>query len=412
MAEQPRMLEGYRVLDFTQFVAGPTCTRILAEMGAEVIKVEPAPDGDRARTFGLRRNSSSTYYFQHNHSKRSLAIDTHHPRATEIFHQLVRKSDVLVENYAPGVIGRIGLDYETVKRINPRIVMASISMGGQTGPLSSKGGYDFIGQAYAGVTDLIGEPDRPPAMLSLALGDISTGVTTAMAIGFALLYRTATGMGQFIDASLLDNYFHMHELAVPVLSLRPDKFQPKRNGRMYQPSAPYGIFYANGGYVMICVTPHQWPAVCRAMGKAELINDPRFKEERLRVRNRDELTGIVEGWLKTQPSVEAALEALDKERVPCAPILTVQEAMNQPHHRARRTVRRVHDPVMGDFDIPGMPVKFQNWQDRTDVKAPMLGQDNDTILRDLLGMRDEEISALYAQKVLVKAPELDQGASG
>ena len=412
MAEQPRMLEGYRVLDFTQFVAGPTCTRILAEMGAEVIKVEPAPDGDRARTFGLRRNSSSTYYFQHNHSKRSLAIDTHHPKATEIFHQLVRKSDVLVENYAPGVIGRIGLDYETVKRINPRIVMASISMGGQTGPLSSKGGYDFIGQAYAGVTDLIGEPDRPPAMLSLALGDISTGVTTAMAIGFALLYRTASGMGQFIDASLLDNYFHMHELAVPVLSLRPDKFQPKRNGRMYQPSAPYGIFYANGGYVMICVTPHQWPAVCRAMGKAELINDPRFKEERLRVRNRDELTGIVEGWLKTQPSVEAALEALDKERVPCAPILTVQEAMNQPHHRERRTVRRVHDPVMGDFDIPGMPVKFQNWQDRTDVKAPLLGQDNDAILRDLLGMRDEEIRALYAQKVLVKAPEVDQSATG
>src|SRR5262249_36584438 len=160
---------------------------------------------------------------------------------------------------------------------------------------------------------------------------------------------------------------------------------------MYQPSAPYGIFYANGGYVMICVTPHQWPAVCRAMGKAELINDPRFKEERLRVRNREELTGIVEGWLKTQSSGEAALGALDKDGVPCAPILTVQEAMNQPHHRERRTVRRVHDPVMGDFDIPGMPVKFQNWQDRIDVKAPLLGQDNDTIMRDLLGMRDEEI---------------------
>ncbi len=189
MAEKPRMLEGYRVLDFTQFVAGPTCTRILAEMGAEVIKVEPAPEGDRARTFGLRRNGTSTYFFQHNHSKRSLAIDTHHPKAKAIFHELVRKSDVLVENYAPGVIGRIGVDWDTVKAINPRMVMASISMAGQTGPLAFKGGYDFIGQAYAGVTDLVGEPDRPPAMLSLALGDISTGVTTAMAIGFALLYR-------------------------------------------------------------------------------------------------------------------------------------------------------------------------------------------------------------------------------
>lgn len=402
MAEKPRMLEGYRVLDFTQFVAGPTCTRILAEMGADVIKVEPAPDGDRARTFGLRRGGSSTYYFQHNHSKRSLCIDTHHPEATRIFHELVRHSDVLVENYAPGAIGRLGLDWETVSKINPRLVMASISVAGQTGPLSVKGGYDFIGQAYAGVTDLVGEPDRPPAMLSLALGDISTGVTTAMAIGFALLYRNATGQGQFIDASLLDNYFHMHELAVPVLSLRPDKFQPKRNGRMYQPSAPYGIFYANGGYVMICVTPHQWPAFCRAIGRPELKDDPRFKEERLRVRNREELTQITEAWLKTFPSVEAALEALDKERVPCAPIMTVQEAMNHPHHRQRRTVRRVHDPIMGDFDVPGMPVKFRNWPDRTDVKASVLGQDNDDILRNLLGMNEEQIGKLYAQKVLVK----------
>ncbi len=125
MAEKPRMLEGYRVLDFTQFVAGPTCTRILAEMGADVIKVEPAPGGDRARTFGLRRNGTSTYYFQHNHSKRSLGIDTHHPQAKRIFHELVRKSDVLVENYAPGVMGRLGVDYETVSGINPRIVMLS-----------------------------------------------------------------------------------------------------------------------------------------------------------------------------------------------------------------------------------------------------------------------------------------------
>ncbi len=402
MAEKPRMLGGYRVLDFTQFVAGPTCTRILAEMGADVIKVEPAPDGDRARTFGLRRGGSSTYYFQHNHSKRSLCIDTHHAEATKIFHELVRHSDVLVENYAPGAIGRLGLDWETVSKINPRLVMASISMAGQTGPLSVKGGYDFIGQAYAGVTDLVGEPDRPPAMLSLALGDISTGVTTAMAVGFALLYRNATGQGQFIDASLLDNYFHMHELAVPVLSLRPDKFQPKRNGRMYQPSAPYGIFYANGGYVMICVTPHQWPAFCRAIGRPELKDDPRFREERLRVRNREELTQITEAWLKTFPSVEAALEALDKERVPCAPIMTVQEAMNHPHHRQRRTVRRVQDPVMGEFDIPGMPVKFRNWPDRTDVKASLLGQDNDDIMRNLLGMNEEQIKTLYAQKVLVK----------
>src|SRR5437763_347585 len=227
MSKMPRMLEGFRVLDFTQFVAGPTCTRLLAEMGAEVIKLELAPGGDRVRGGGLKplapelkESTHSTQYLQHDHSKLSFAIDLKKPGARELVEKMLPSIDVVVENFAPGVIGRLGFAYEDVKKINPKIVMCSISMAGQTGPLAYKAGYDFIGQAYAGVTDGIGEPDRAPALTTMAIGDVSTGVAAAMAVGFALIHRERTGEGQYLDASLLDTYFHMHEVTVPKVSLR------------------------------------------------------------------------------------------------------------------------------------------------------------------------------------------------
>ena len=220
--KMPRMLEGYRVLDFTQFVAGPTCTRLLAEMGAEVIKLELAPDGDRVRGGGLKpqapenkNTTHSTYYLQHNHCKLSFAIDLKKPGARELVMSMIPKVDVVVENFAPRVIERLGFSYEDVKKVNPKIIMCSISMAGQTGPLSDKAGYDYIGQAYAGITDGIGEADGAPAMTTMAIGDVSTGVAAAMAVGFALLHRERTGEGQYLDASLLDTYFHMHEQHVP-----------------------------------------------------------------------------------------------------------------------------------------------------------------------------------------------------
>ena len=178
MTDSPRMLEGYRVLDFTQYVAGPTCSRLLAELGAEVVKLELAPGGDRVRDWGLKprgaRSSHSTYYMQHHHTKLSFAIDMKKPEARGLVMSMVPKFDVLVENFAPGVIKRLGFSYEDVKKVNPRIIMCSVSMGGQTGPLSDKAGYDLIGQAYAGVTDGIGEPDRAPSIIGMAIGDVST----------------------------------------------------------------------------------------------------------------------------------------------------------------------------------------------------------------------------------------------
>jgi crotonobetainyl-CoA:carnitine CoA-transferase CaiB-like acyl-CoA transferase len=408
MAHAPRMLEGYRVLDFSQFVAGPTCSRLIAELGAEVVKLELAPDGDRIRDAGFKpRNdkssSHSTYYMQHDHSKLSFAIDMKQPGARELVMSMIPKFDVLVENFAPGVIGRMGFSYEEVKKVNPKIIMCSISMAGQTGPLSSKAGYDTIGQAYAGVTDNLGELDRAPIMIGMAIGDVSTGVAAAMAVFAALLHRERTGEGQYLDASLTDTYFHMHELNVPKIALAGDRVRPKRFGSQADGPGPAGNFrYRGDQYIMILMAPHQWPQMTRAMGKPELLTDPRFQRARDRQKNRFELQAIIEEWLATFPTREDAIAAMDKERVPCAPVLSLNEAIAHPHLNQRKTVRWVEDPLFGRVAIPAVPVKFSAWPDRTELRSARLGEDNERVLRDYLGLSDERIRELYTNGTLVR----------
>jgi CoA:oxalate CoA-transferase len=412
MTNSPRMLEGYRVLDFTQYVAGPTCTRLMAEFGAEVVKLELAPGGDRVRDWGMKprtapASSHSTYYMQHDHSKLSFAIDMKQPGARELVLAMIPKFDVLVENFAPGVIKRLGFSYEDVKRINPQIIMCSISMAGQTGPLSDKAGYDLIGQAYAGVTDGIGEPDRAPSVIGMAIGDVSTGVAAAMAVCAALLHRERTGEGQYLDASLTDTYFHMHEMNVPKIALAGDRVRPKRAGSQIDGPGPGGVFrYRNEEYVMILITPHQWPQMVRAMGMPELASDPRFKGAKGRHANRFELQAIVEKWLASFPTRDDAIAALDKERVPCAPVLTVNEAVAHPHLNERKTVRWVQDPLLGKVATPAVPVKFSAWPDRMELRSARLGEDNERVLRDYLDFSDQRIAELYASGVLVRDPTI------
>ncbi len=404
MEQQAQMLKGYHVLDFTHFVAGPTCTRIMAELGADVIKVERSPEGDHVRRLGLVKDGMSTYYFQHSHSKRSLGIDLRKPRAKELIFAMIPKISVVVENFAPGVISAMGFGYETLSKINPKLVMCSISAAGQNGPLSKRPGYDFIGSAFAGVTDLLGEPDRPPIVPTMAIGDVSTGVAAAMAVGYALLNAERTGKGQYLDASLMDTYFHMHELSVPVLSLRPDTYKPRRNGSQHPVGSPSGVFKAKDGYIMLLVQQHEFPRLARAMGMAELVTDERFRTNGRRVRNNAALKEIIENWFATFPDRDAAVAALDKERVPCAPVLSIQEAVAHPHMRQRKTVRRVKDPRFGDFDLPALPVKFSDYPDRTDLRAALVGEDNEAVMREMLGMSDAQIADLYAEHVLLKAP--------
>jgi CoA:oxalate CoA-transferase len=267
-----------------------------------------------------------------------------------------------------------------------------------------------MGAAYAGITSAIGEADRGPAMVPVAVGDSATGVTAAMAVGFALLHRERTGEGQYLECSLVDTYFNMHEINIPKASLRGAKFAPKRAGSIHPDGGPTGLFrYKDDQFIAIAAMPHQWPPITKAMGRPELAEDPRFANPRARRDNKDALKDVIEAWLGTFASREEALAALETERVPCAPVLTLHEAMAHPHLRARGTVRRVRDPAIGEFDIPGLAAKFSRWPGPEEIKADHLGEHNEEVLRDLLALSDEEIAQLYADKVVVRDPRLAGG---
>jgi len=399
------VLDGVKVLDFTQFVAGPTVTKLMAEMGAEVIKVELAPDGDRSRGIAYLKNDRSGYFVQQNRGKLSLCLDPRTPEGKEILRGLVAKVDVIVENFAPGVIGRMGLGYEEARKLNPKIIMCSVSTFGQTGPLANDPGYDFIGQAYAGVTSLSGEEDGPPYPPMLAIGDVSTGVHGLAAIACALFYRDRTGEGQFIDVSLLDSYFHYHDWSVQTVSASGGAQRPTRSGRHYPSLAPAGMFKTRDGWIFIMAwLDHHWIKLCEIMERPELGKDPRFIDNPSRLKNRSEIIKIIEDWLARLPSDDAAVAALREARIPSAPVLTVEQAMAHPHLIERRTVRTIHDRLMGDFQVPGFPLRFSNFPDELELDAPLLGEHNARLLSDYLGYAPGDIERLARNGVLFSKP--------
>ena len=272
------MLTGYRVLDITQYVAGPTCCRTLAEMGAEVIKVELAPEGDRIRGAGfkpldpaLADVSQSTYFFQQNHSKKSLALDFSLPRARELLRAMVPKVDIVVEGFTPGVMARAGLGYEDLRKINPALIMCSISMAGQSGPLSDKPGYDYIGSAYAGVSDLLGEPGGAPAHQGTSIGDTLCGMTATAAVLAALLHRERTGEGQYIDAALIDVYYHTHQNSIPRIALQAGNFVPRRSGRFHPEGGGAAYRYRDDQWIYLIAPDHRWEGLTRALDAPEWL---------------------------------------------------------------------------------------------------------------------------------------------
>jgi crotonobetainyl-CoA:carnitine CoA-transferase CaiB-like acyl-CoA transferase len=399
--ERKRMLEGYRVLDFTQVLAGPTTTRYLAELGADVIKVEFAPSGDISRAVPYLRDGRSAYYVQQNRGKKSICLDLKQPAAAAIIRELIPKIDVIVENYAPGVIGRLGFDYESVRKLNPSVVMCSISTFGQHGPLANRPGYDFIGCAYSGVLSMIGEPDRPPSLPQVGVGDISTGVHALSAIIAALLHRERTGEGQYVETSLLDCYFSYNDMTVHTASLTKGANVPKRNGAHHFGVAPLGIFQGKRNAVLIMAsTEHQFPYLCRAMGRPELADDPRFKTNPDRMARSGELTGLIQDWFDSMPSDEEIFARFDEHRVPYAPVLTIADAIEHPHLREREIVREVSDRFLGDFHVPGFPLRFSGYERHPEMSAPTLGEDNDRVLGDYLGYSQDRIDELQRQGVL------------
>jgi len=404
MPDKPKhILDGYKVLDFSQVLAGPTLTRLMAEMGAEVIKIELPPGGDRSRRLPYLRDGRSGYYVQQNRGKKSVCIDLKNPAGHAIVRELVAAVDVMVENFAPGVIARQGLGYETVRTINPRLVMCSISLCGQTGPSAFKPGFDHIGASLAGVLDMTGEADGPPLLNTMGIGDVSTGVHGLSAVLAALLYRERTGKGQWVDVSLVDTYFHYHDLSAQALSLSGGAIKPRRSGGHHYLVTPGGIFKSREGHIFVVALDHQWPDLCRTMGRPELIDDARFKTNPARTQNATEVIKIIEDWLQAQSSDEEALRRLDENRVPNAPVLSVEQAVNHPQLKARRTIRTIHDRVLGEFQVPGIPLRFSEFPGELTLEAPFLGEHNGEVLEKYLGYSDSRVKELEMGGVLFHA---------
>ena len=397
------MLDGYKVLDFTQAVAGPTATLMLAEMGAEVIKVELMPNGDLTRAIPLIKNGSSGYFVQHNRGKKSICVDVKNPAGLALIKGLIPQMDVLIENFDPGIIGRLGLDYQVIKALNPRIVMCSLSAFGQTGPLANEPGFDTLGAAYAGITSMGGEAEGPPYVPQAAIGDVSTGAHAALAICAALLYRGRTGRGQYLDVSLLDTYFHYHEISVQMHSLSGGEIKPFRAGRHSFYLAPVGIFKGREKYIVImCALDHQWQTLCEVMNQAELAKDRRFATCEDRMQNLPALVEVIEGWICSMPSDEAAMEAMRARRAPMAPVLTVAEAVKHPHLRQRGTIRKVHDRALGDFELPGFALRFSDFPRPFDLEAPFLGEHNEEIFTRYLGYDVDQVKQLERRGIVRK----------
>jgi crotonobetainyl-CoA:carnitine CoA-transferase CaiB-like acyl-CoA transferase len=406
MADKPQhLLDGYKVLDFTHFVAGPTTTRLMAGMGAEIIKVELAPHGDRSREFDYVRDQRSAFFIQQNRGKKSLCVDLRRREGVDLIKQLVPKVDVVVENFAPGIISDMGLSYTVLKAINPKIIMCSISALGQTGPLADDAGFDFIGQAYAGITSLIGEEYGPPYMPMVAIGDVSAGAHAMGAIACALLHRERTGQGQYIDVSLLDTYFHCQTIGVQLCSASRGARELKASGLHHSLACPAGVFKGQERWIIIlAMTDKQWVSLCEAIGRPDLGADVRFARARDRVQRRDEIIRTIEQWLAAMPSDNASVQRLRSHRVPVAPILSVREASEHPHLIARGTVRTVNDPILGEFKIPGFPLRFSGYPEELEFDAPMLGEHNASILGEYLDYSPARVTELETSGVLHRAP--------
>lgn len=396
----PLMLTGCKVLDFTQYLAGPTVTRLMAEMGADIIKVEQAPMGDPSRLLPFMKSGRSAYFVQQNRGKKSLCVDLTKREANDILRSLVSKVDIVVENYGPGVIKKIGFDYDSVKRINPRIIMASISAFGRTGPLAHKTGYDFIAQAFSGLMDMNGTPDGPPMFVAMALADVGSGVHTFAALGYALYNREKTGIGQYIDISMVDALYHMHDINVQAYTTSGGAFIPKRMGMHHTLLCPCGVFKTPQGWVFILVLDRQWANMAKAMGKPELIDDPRFATNADRAKNRDELNPIIQAWMLSFPSDEALLGVLEEYRIASGQVLSVVDTIDHPYFKARNMVRTVPDPILGQVTIPGFPLKFSAYPDLPDIQAPLLGEHSAHVLKEHLGYADAQIAELRQKGVL------------
>jgi crotonobetainyl-CoA:carnitine CoA-transferase CaiB-like acyl-CoA transferase len=403
-------LNGFRVLDLTRFLSGPYCTMVLAELGADVIKIEQPGTGDDSRRMAPKVNGESYPFAMPNRSKRSVAIDLKSSRGRELFHQLGASADLVIENFRPGVTKRLGIDYEAMRKVREDILYCSISGFGQTGPYRDRPGFDIMAQGIGGFLRMTGQPDGKPTKVGIAINDIAAGATAIYSILAAELQRRQTGAGQYMDISLVDAglawtvwesgaYFGNGET-------------PAQTGTRHRRSTPYQAYRTADGFVTIGAnTERLWMRlVSEVLKRPDWAEDPRFVDLPARMAHIDELEHEIEAITTTLPT-SAWIDRLDAAGVPGGPVLTYDEALADPHVQSRGMIAEIEHPIVGLMKTIAPPTRFSNLEFEVRAPAPWLGQHTASVLSEL-GVDRDELETLFADGTLFDAhPELQEGRS-
>jgi crotonobetainyl-CoA:carnitine CoA-transferase CaiB-like acyl-CoA transferase len=391
-------LQGIRVLDFTRVLAGPSAALALADLGAEVLKVEPPGTGDETRLFPPFREDVSHYFLSVNRGKKSIVVDLKTNAGVALIKDLADKCDILIENYRPGVMDRLGLGYAALSASNPRLIYCAISGFGMTGPLRDRPSFDIVLQALSGALSVNGEAGRAPMKLGIPLGDLVGGINGPMGILAALYERSVTGRGRLIDVSLLDGLIGMLGYLAQLAFFTGE--DPKPQGSEHPNLVPYGVFPAKDGSIIIaCLMNSFWQRICQALDVQHCVVDPRFETIEKRRDNR----GLVNEMISTftrQKTVQELVVLFTEHNVPHAPILGIKEALAQPQAVAREMVVETNHVVLGNIPIVNRAIKFPGDPQPIPSAPPVLGQNTDEILRDILGLAPEKIAQLRASKVV------------
>jgi len=391
-------LEGVKVLDLTNVMAGPYCSMVLGDMGADVVKIENFPEGDASRRFDPKINNESYCFAVLNRNKKSLALDMKDARGKEIFNRLAARADIITENFRPGVVRKLGIDYDSVRKFNPGVVYASMSGFGQTGPYGKKGGFDIIAQGMSGIMMMTGYPGGRPAKVGIAMNDIASGVTALYGILGAYIGRLRTGAGQYLETSLLEAglawtpwefgaYFGAGEL-------------PTATGTRHRRAAPYQAYRTGDGYVTVGASNNKlWNNFCTMVcARPDWLTDPLFATAASRLQNVDALEREIEAVLTTRPTAHW-VEKLDAAAVPGGPVLSYDQVMHDPHIKARNMVTEMEHPLIGRMKTIGLPIKSTGELTAIRQPAPWLGQHSAEVLR-AIGYARGDIDALFADGVI------------
>jgi len=386
-------LSGIRVLDLSRVLAGPFCTMLLGDMGAEIIKIEVPGQGDDSRRYPPFIGEESAYFMNLNRNKKSIVLNLKDSRAKQIFLDLIRRSDAILENFRPGTMEKLGLGYDTIKAHNPDIVYSCISGFGHSGPYKDLPGYDIIGQAMGGIMSITGWPDSPPTRTGTAIADVLGGLCACIGILTSLLAIRSGKPGQKVDISLVDSVVSAMETIIQIYLVENRIAQ--RTGNRYEFIYPYDTFKAGDGWVIIAVGNNKlWQEFCRAINRPDLVEHDRYKDNYDRVKAHQEVKRIVEEWTK-EKRVKEIVDYLLSKQIPCAPLYTVKDVVEDQHIAvARRMIREVEHPVAGKMKVIGSPVNLSETPAEVNSPAPLLGEHTESVLKDILNLSEAQIAVL------------------